>query len=657
MLDIDNTVKYTSSLKLLYVEDNLEAREATLSILEEFFRDIVVANDGADGLEKFTKENIDLIITDINMPKLNGLDMIKKIRDINENIPILVLSAYNESGFFMSSIKLGVEGYLLKPVDINQFMDMLQKVTQKLRLKDEAEKNLYLLHQYQEATDKSSIVSKTDTSGRIIYVNDEFCEISGYTREELIGKQHSIVRHPDMPSSAFKEMWDTISIKKTIWQGIVRNRCKDGSSYYVKATVKPILDKNGNIIEYISLRDDITDVMNPKKQLQDLTESFDETIVVLLKIERFYDIENFYGSVVSQKIEEQFSKKILKLLPSEFGFEKVFILGDGEYALAKDNKKCILDNNGIFNKLKEFQEKVNDSNLHIEDIDYDISIIISFAYGKNSLENARYGLKELLINNHDFILANNLAKKEQDNAQKNLDTIKIIKKAIDDDKIISFFQPLIDNKTKKIAKYESLVRLIDSQDKVISPFFFLDIAKKGKYYSQITHIVLENSFAALTQTDADISINLSIIDIEKRLTREKIFKLLDIHSENLYRVVFELLEDENVKDFKLIKSFIDDVKKMGVKIAIDDFGVGYSNFERLLDYQPDILKIDGSLIKSIVDDTFSLNVVETIVTFAKKQNIQTVAEYVENEEIFNILNNLGVDYSQGYFFGKPEILK
>ena len=89
-------------------------------------------------------------------------------------------------------------------------------------------------------------------------------------------------------------------------------------------------------------------------------------------------------------------------------------------------------------------------------------------------------------------------------------------------------------------------------------------------------------------------------------------------------------------------------------IAIDDFGAGYSNFERLLEFEPDILKIDGSLVKNIVNDTYSRNIVETIVSFARKQNIITIAEFVENEEIFNILNEMGVDYSQGYYFGEPK---
>jgi EAL domain-containing protein (putative c-di-GMP-specific phosphodiesterase class I) len=120
--------------------------------------------------------------------------------------------------------------------------------------------------------------------------------------------------------------------------------------------------------------------------------------------------------------------------------------------------------------------------------------------------------------------------------------------------------------------------------------------------------------------------------------------------------VFLLLEDENVKDFNIIKEFIRHVKQRGVKIAIDDFGSGYSNFERLLEFEPDILKIDGSLIRNIVQDSYTKSIVKTIVLFAKTQNIKTIAEYVENEHIFNILNELGVDYSQGYYFGKPEAL-
>jgi EAL domain-containing protein (putative c-di-GMP-specific phosphodiesterase class I) len=200
------------------------------------------------------------------------------------------------------------------------------------------------------------------------------------------------------------------------------------------------------------------------------------------------------------------------------------------------------------------------------------------------------------------------------------------------------------------------VRLINEHGEVISPFAFLEVAKKGRYYTQVTKIVLENSFKTLKVTDKEISINLSPLDIENEDIRDLIFELLIKNKEDSKRIVFELVESEDVKDFDTIIRFIQQVKPYGVKIAIDDFGTGYSNFERLLQYEPDLLKIDGSLIKNIKDNRLSKDIVETIVLFAQKQKIKTVAEFVENEEIFNIVKGLGIDYSQGYAFGRPEDL-
>ncbi len=126
-----------------------------------------------------------------------------------------------------------------------------------------------LLHEYKKVVDTSSIVSIVDKKGIITYANSEFCRISGYTKSELIGKPHNIVRHPNMPSSAFKDLWSTIKAKK-VWKGIVENLKKDGGSYFVKATIVPILDKNGEIIEYIGLREDITDLIEKEREIERL---------------------------------------------------------------------------------------------------------------------------------------------------------------------------------------------------------------------------------------------------------------------------------------------------------------------------------------------------------------------------------------------------
>jgi len=657
MIDVDNLIKYSQDLTLLYVEDNEDAREMTTMILEDFFDNIIVAVDGEDGLKKFEENNIDLIITDINMPNLNGLQMCKKIRNIDAEVPIIVLSAHNEDSFFMDSIKIGINGYLLKPIDIVHLTDSIYRVIQGYKYKYEAKMNLHFLEEYKKATNQSSIVSKANLKGIITYVNDAFCEMSKYTREELIGKNHNIVRHPDNPKSIFQNMWETIQKDKKIWKGIVRNRDKDGKSYYVNSLVMPIVDLNGNIIEYISLRNDVTNIMNPANQLNDAIKNHQNPLLIYMKLDKFDMMEEFYDNDTIELLQEEVANYLQNKFSTLYKFDKVYKLGNGEYALLIDYSTYEKSNKTLKASFKSLQDLIKDDEICFKSINYEISILLSLVYEKQKiLESAKLGIKQLIRTGKELIVANNLANIEQEKARDNMKVVSMIKNAINNSKIVSYFQPIIDNKTQKIVKYESLVRLIDESNKILSPFFFLDTSKKSNYYHQITEIVLKHSFDVLRNCNLDISINLSAIDIEQKTTRQKILNLLEKNKKDAHRVVFELLEDENIKDFEVIKKFIYKVKSYGVKIAIDDFGAGYSNYERLLDYQPDILKIDGCLIRNIETSSYSLSVVKSIVTFAKEQGIETIAEFIENESIYEIVKDLGVDFSQGYYFGKPEPL-
>jgi len=656
--DIEKLITVTKKLTLLYVEDNPEARETTLMVFEEFFDNIIVATNGEEGLEKFKANDVDFIITDINMPKLNGLDMISEIRRIDEKVLIFVLSAYNESGFFIESIKLGVEGYLLKPIEMDQFIGIFNKVVTKLELMEEAQTYLHFLKEYEDLTNSSAIVTKADINGRITFVNDKFCSVTGYSRDELLGQSHRIIQHPDVDKELYYNIWMTVTQKKKLWSGIVKILSKNGKNLYMDTTIKPLLDSNGNLIEYIALLKDITDIMNPKKQLSDTIKNLQNPLVIYMKLEEYDVLEELYDTDTVEMIQERITKYLQKAIQDVCHFEKVFQLGNGEYAVAQEKEICIgNDKEGFLKRLFSFQEKVRNDKVDIGEIDYDMAIMISVSYeSQKVLESAMLGIKKLLKEKGEFIIANDLARQEHQSAQENIKKVSMIKKAIETQKIISYFQPIINNQTKKIEKYESLVRLVNNNN-ILTPFHFLDIAKKSKYYPHITDIVLEHSFEALKHTDREISINLSAIDIENERTRNTILKLLKDHKDESSRLVFELLEDESVKSFDLIREFIVTIKDFGVQVAIDDFGAGYSNFERLVDFSPDILKIDGSLTKGITTNSYSLSVVKTIVTFAKEQNIKTVAEFVENEEIYNTLLELGVDYSQGYFFGKPQPLE
>jgi PAS domain S-box-containing protein len=654
-MDIEKSneiTKFAKKINLLYIVKDKNNKNNNLNFFEIFFNKVTCLDDGIKALKKFSKRKYSIVITDIDILGISGFDLIEKIKTIDSSVITIIYTNNEDRNSFLKTIELKIDGYLIPPFDKNKFFEILDKT---IKITKDKKKDSKVLEQYNELINKNSIISKTDENGIITFVNDNFCKTSEYSREELLGKTHNLLRHTENSDEFYKSLWNTIKNKKSEWSGVIKNLSKSGKTYYIKATIKPILDFNNDIVEYISIRSTVNAVMSDKKHLIDKIESNNLFLLVLIQIEDFDILDKFYNILTVDKIEKTFAFNMLSYLPNSYIFENIYNIGNGRFALLADFFEYSSSEININEYLELFVKNIKKSILIIDEIEYDLNIIISYSFGKEHLyEDAKYGLDDAINKNEVINYSNDYSIREHKEAKKNMEIIKMVKIALDNYKIVSYFQPIINNKTKEIEKYESLVRLVDENGNVLSPYSFLDISKKGSYYNKITHRVLENSFKILEHISTKISINLSSLDIEKEETRVKLYSLLEEYKEDASRIVFELLEDEDVKDFAVIKSFIKRVKKLGVMIAIDDFGAGYSNFERLLEFEPDILKIDGSLVKNIVNDTYSRNIVETIVSFARKQNIITIAEFVENEEIFNILNEMGVDYSQGYYFGEPK---
>ncbi len=656
---LEETTSFCKTLNLLYVVKDKNNKNNNLEYFENFFKEVVFIDNGLEALKEFGKNKFSIVMTDIDILELNGFELIERIKNINKDIVTIIYSSNDDKNSFLKTIQLKIDGYLIPPFSENNFLEILYKSIANCREKKEKinkqKENFRIQKQFTDLVDKSSIISKTDKNGIITYVNENFCKTSEYSKEELIGKTHNLVRYPDNPKEVYKDLWNTIKNKKIEWSGVIKNLSKSGKTYYIKTTIKPILDANGQILEYVSVRSNVNTIMSDKKHLIDKIESNNLFLLILIQIEDFEILDRFYNILTVDKIEKMFAFNMLSYLPNAYVFENIYNIGNGRYALLADFFDFASSETNIIEYLETFVKNIRKSILIVDEIEYDLNIIVSYSFGKEHLyEDAKCGLDEAINKKMLIKYANDSSIHDHIEAKKNMEVIKMVKIALDNYKIVSYFQPIINNKTRIIEKYESLVRLVDEEGNVLSPYAFLDISKKGSYYNKITHRVLENSFKILEHITTKISINLSSLDIEKEETRDILYELLERYSLDTSRIVFELLEDESVKDFAVIKRFIQKVKKLGVMIAIDDFGAGYSNFERLLEFEPDILKIDGSLIKNIANDVYSRNIVETIVSFAKKQNIITIAEFVENEEIFNILYNLGVDYSQGYYFGEPK---
>jgi diguanylate cyclase (GGDEF)-like protein/PAS domain S-box-containing protein len=187
-------------------------------------------------------------------------------------------------------------------------------------------KNIRLLNEYKKAVDESNIVSKTTPKGIITYVNRQFCKISGYDEDELLGQPHNIIRHPDMPKEAFREMWKTIKAKQT-WKGVVKNLKKDGSSYIVDTTIVPIIDVDGDIVEFIGIRHDITELETAKEQLKLLNFSMKK------KVSELYDM--------TQSLEQQASTDVLTGIFNRYKFDEVFEV-EIKKAKINNNDLCLI---------------------------------------------------------------------------------------------------------------------------------------------------------------------------------------------------------------------------------------------------------------------------------------------------------------------------
>ncbi|MDD2895005.1 MAG: EAL domain-containing protein [Aliarcobacter sp.] len=530
---------------------------------------------------------------------------------------------------------------------------------------NELDENMNFLNQYKMLLDENSIVSKTDLNGIITYVNDAFCTTSGYSREELIGKSHNIFKSPNTDETIYKNMWETICNKK-IWKGSFGNLNKEGKEYFVQGVIIPILNEKNEIVEFIASRTDITKLLEQKRIIKEQTidelTGFENRIsllsklknlknkhtLMLINIDNFSDINNFFGYESGDNVLKLFAKKLQNKITNY----PIFRISGDEFAVLYENQD--FKENSLKEKITSIINRLENSQISINGLDTTISFTCGIAYGSNDI---LYKLSSIALKNSKNTNKNITFYEEEDfqttDIKKNIETITKIQDAIANDRIIPYYQGIVDNKTKKIVKYESLIRMIDKDNNVISPYFFLEHSKKAKLYNTLTRILMKKTIENFANNSFEFSINFTLQDILSKETKRILFNLLEEHK-CANRLVIEIVESEGIDNFEEVISFIQDIKSIGCKIAIDDFGTGYSNFEYLIKLKADYLKIDGSLIKTLHSDENMYTIVSTIVNFAKSLNMRVIAEFVENKEIFEILKELDVEYSQGYYFSVPD---
>ena len=530
-----NNISILKNVTILYAEDEKDLREVTHQILKGFTKKQYVAENGQEGLELFKahEKEIDLFITDVNMPILNGLDMIKEIKKININIPIIVATAFSNKEYLLEAIDIGVDKYVLKPIDIAK---LLQVMSQSLIYHEL--KNLY-----------------TDT---------------------------------------------------------------------------------------------LTNLPNRNKLKKDLEEN-NMDLMALLDIDEFSTINDLFGEKIGDTILYELANKIRDYFNDDY---YVYRIEADKFAIvAKQNNQNVDD---FYNLCKIFADKIEKESLLIDEDEIDINITIgiaqgdgarAFKYSQRVINYARTKLQRIMIYNESF--------KIQQSFEENIKWVKQLKVGFRENLFQAYFQAIVDTQTKKVHKYEALIRYVTKEGVEIAPYNFINVAKKTKLYPNIIKIVIQDSFKLIKNKNKRVSVNISFDDIANEETTAFIYDILEQNKEYTQFLEFEILESEEISDFNEVSKFISEIKKFNCIVGVDDFGAGYSNFNLLTLLDIDFVKIDGSLIEKINTSKDLEIIVSTIANFSKEFKVKTVAEYVSNEDIYNKIKELKIDYCQGYYFDRP----
>lgn len=561
-------INLLKDLTILYVEDEQILQQEVSQNLEPFVKEILLANNGEMGLKIFKshQEKIDLIISDVMMPKMDGITMVDAIRTLDADIPVIYATAFNDSKYLLKTIQQSVSSYIIKPIDIELLIEAIEKAS--------------------------------------VYVQNK------KLKQQLIE-----------------------------YNSVLEKRV---------ALKTQELEKQNAILNEMIYKDLLTELPNRQALLKDLQDK-EQTIVLVIDLDAFKNINDLYGEDIGNDVLLQVTK-LLRTYTQTYPDYKLYKIGPDEFVFIKhavfNKEECLSKVDSLLTTIRNSRIFIKEHDLWIN-ISVTIGISINQALPLSTADIALRRAKEKKLSFYIFDESENLHKEYEDD----LKWSRIIVRAVEEDLVVPYYQPIVDTQ-ENIIKYEALMR-IEVEGEVYAPYYFLDISKKIKLYTLLEKKMIEKVFARVSQESIYVNINVSIDDvtnvefitfIEQKLQEYKIGKY----------ITFEFLEDEKIFNYDDLTTFISLVKSYGCKLAIDDFGSGYSNFAHIVNLNVDYIKLDASLVKNIDKDRNAYIVVSAINNYVHALGLVSVAEFVHSKEVFEILKDIGIDLFQGYYFSEPK---
>jgi diguanylate cyclase (GGDEF)-like protein/PAS domain S-box-containing protein len=522
----------------------------------------------------------------------------------------------------------------------------------------------------------------TDERGSILSVNPAFQIVTGYSEEEVIGKNPSILQSGVHSEDFYTNMWSIIR-EAGQWKGEIWNKRKNGEIFPEWITISAIKDQQGKITNYVAVFTDITDRKFAEEQLRRLAhydtltgvanryslnkrlenliqtaEKYKQQLAVLfLDLDRFKYVNDTLGHNYGDMLLKQVSSRLKGLIKNK---DMIARLGGDEFVIVLPNikhpKEAVHISQNIIDSLK--QSFILD--------DQEVYISTSIGISLYPLDGVTI---ETLLRNADKAMYQAKAKGRDQfelyhsdmhqNESKQMKIETLLRKAIERKEFFLVYHPQVDTKSKKIVGVEALIRWNQAELGLISPGEFIPLAEETGLIMPISEWVFQQACEDLKKfhiagySNLKMSINISALHFNQDGFIRSIDKLIQKTNVNPHYIELELTESmimpkatESID--KLVK-----LKQLGLKLSIDDFGTGYSSLSYLNRFPIDTLKIDQSFIKKLCVYKEDSSIVQAIITMAHRLNLKVVAEGVESKKQFEFLEEEACNYVQGFYITKP----